>query len=191
MEITFMTGLMGSGKSAKLIEQFKKDKTKRIALAARFDDYTGTRVPIKSRNGQSIEALALNREQSKEIEKLIRLLAYFSKINTIYIDEVQFLTSEQLSSIILQCKLANVNVHLFGLSLTFTGELFRASEWLLQTLPEESIYDIEAKCEEASCDNLADYNARIINGKIARSGSTFVEEKSTYKTLCEKHFFMD
>jgi thymidine kinase len=190
MAITFTTGLMGAGKSKELIEKFRKDPSKRIALAAHLTEKTGTSGIVESRNGWTAKAVYLNKDQVNETIELIKHLIYMKNIDTIYIDEVQFLpkeTVEKIIEVVERCK--DVDVHFFGLSTTFTAEYFESSEFLLNTLPKSNTFYLSRLCEIPVCRNIAEYNGRIVNGKVAREGETFVSEKSTYMALCGTHYF--
>jgi thymidine kinase len=190
MDITFCTGLMGAGKSKRLIEEYRNDQREKIALAVSLIEETGSKGIIESRNGDKISAIYLNKDQHKENIELIEDFVFTNDdIDVIYIDESQFLPKKTIIELIDFSDCFNVTIHFFGLDLTFTGEYFESSKYLLETLPYEKIYRINRKCDITDCENLAQYNARIVNGEIVRTGEIFVQEKSLYLALCEHHFF--
>lgn len=183
MEITFDTGLMGAGKSKKLIEDFKKDKTQKIALAAHLTNKTGTIGKIESRNGSKIRAVYLH----EDIERFVRNLLSMKNIDSIYIDEVQFLTKIQVLDVVHLCYTYNVDVHFYGLSTTFSAEYFESSKVLIQLHSIKFNY-LSMTCQIEDCLEEAEFNGRIIDGKVAREGDTFLVAKSKYLALCKKHY---
>lgn len=188
MHVTFTTGLMGAGKSKHLIEQYNADRSNKIAFVCRINEETGTKGTISSRNGNAIDAINLNRDQEDKIIALVKWYIFEEQIESIYIDEVQFLQKSTVEKII-NLSQFGTNIYFFGLTTTFTDDYFEASEYLLNTLAEFDILYIKTNCEVADCHHEAKHNARIVNGKVARQGETFVEEKQTYMALCTKHYF--
>lgn len=189
MTVTFCTGLMGAGKSKRLIKEYENDQREKIAFAASLTKETGSNGVIESRNGSKIPATYLNKDQHKEIIELIENITFANDVDVIYIDESQFLSKKTIMELIIFSDHFNVPIHFFGLDLTFTGEYFESSKYLLDTLQKENIRRISRQCEIIGCENLAQYNARIINGEIVRTGDLFVQEKSLYLALCRHHFF--
>lgn len=189
MNATFTTGFMSSGKSKTLIEKFNKDESVCIAFAAKLDSETGSLGKIESRNGQSVFALNLNSSNPQEVTKLVKNLLDVPDLETVYIDEVQFLDKVTVSTILNYAIQNNTDIHFFGLDTTFTGELFESSRFLLENLNEEKIERISMKCQHENCEEDAAYNARIVDGKVAREGETFVSSKSKYLAFCKKHYF--
>lgn len=183
MKLKFYTGTMGAGKSKHLIEKFNKDNTRKISLVAHLEKDTKSKGIIESRNGTKIDAYNLNCKNEDEI--IDYLVELFKKnYKTFYIDEIQFLSQATVRRIINLSKELNLNIYFFGLTTTFLQDYFESSAFLLNILPEEDIIYIERTCETEGCTNKATHNARILNGKIVRTGNVFVEEKSKYLALC-------
>lgn len=189
MDINFFTGLMGSGKSKKMIEMIdyfgQKDN---LPLAVSFEKKAGERTFIESRNGDSIEGFCLSENGEGNISFLDTLLERTS-INNIYIDEIQFLSRKALKELLNYLKNKDVNLFLYGLETTFTGSYFESSEYLINNLKKSQIHFIVMNCQTDDCYSKADYNGRIVDGKVAREGAIFVSEKSKYLALCEKCYF--
>ena len=189
MTITFTTGLMGSGKSRNLIKIYKKDKTKKVCFAAHLTNHTGRIGLVESRNGESIYAINLNKDKEDLTEKFLELFVSLTKVETVYIDESQFLSSSTIESIIRLSKEYSFDVHFYGLLTTFTDDLFESSEYLLKKIDQGDIIPLMQFCKMENCGQIAYHNARIIDDRVCREGKTFVEEKSTYLPLCSKHYF--
>lgn len=187
--ITFTTGLMGAGKSKELIERYRNDESVRATLVASLTEKTGTEGKIESRNGEVIPALNIHKDQLEATLGLIMFLVLEFKVTTLYIDEIQFLNKETIKEILTYARYQDITVHLYGLETTFTSDYFESSKYLLEELPEEQVFKISRDCEYEGCGLTAQYNARIVNGRVAREGKTFVEEKNTYLALCENHYY--
>ena len=191
MKVTFTTGLMGSGKSKNLIEQFKKDPTFSTAFSSSLTNKTKTLGTITSRNGDYLPSINLNVEDHEGIIQFIQWLALSGVKETLYIDEIQFMNESTISEILEICIKNELNVHFFGLSTTFTGDYFNSAKYLIENIPSCNIIKIHMKCQNELCENSAEYNARIVEGKVIRTGDTFLENKSTYLSLCGDHYFSD
>lgn len=189
MVATFTTGLMGSGKSKALIEKFKKDNTLCIALSVKLEEKTGTLGIIESRNGQFISSVNINAKEHEKVIKLVKSFFSIQGLKTVYIDEVQFLSKMTLSEILNEAIKNEIDIHFYGLSTTFTGDYFEGSRYLLSEIEPINITNIPMNCQHKNCNSLAEYNARIVNGRVVRNGDTFVEEKSKYLAYCKKHYF--
>lgn len=188
-KITFTTGPMGSGKSAELIELYEKDDTRKICFSASLDKKTGYKNKISSRNGKEIDSISLSiKDEPEKIVKKIVDLILLLDIQTVYIDEIQFFEYITIKEICKIPKEHNIIINLYGLKTTFAGKYFNSSLYLLTVLFDENLREIKMLCQEDNCINFAEHNARIINGKIVKSGETFLEEKSTYKSLCLEHY---
>lgn len=189
MDITFNTGLMGSGKSKKLIDDYLIDPKEKVALSVSLTEDTFSRGKIESRDGRSLRSINLNKDQFKQNISLLEVIIFMTNIQTIYIDESQFLPKKTVEKFVSLSESYHVPIHFYGLDLTFTGELFDSSNHLLTILPSENINRISRSCEAYKCPKKAEYNARIVDGKVSRSGETFVEEKSNYLALCSDHYY--
>lgn len=189
MEILFITGVMGAGKTKKLIEDTKKYPNN-ICFSAKIKESTGTTGFIKSRNGQQIPCININiNENSEKIERLLEFVIPLVNPEKIFIDEIQFLSKDQTKKIIEIISKKNIPLNLYGLSSSFIGDLFESSDYLYKTLNQNNIFKISSMCESKRCIKEASYNARIINERVSREGNLFLEEKSSYKSLCDDHYF--
>ena len=189
MEILFITGVMGAGKTKELIEDTKKYPNN-VCFSIEMKESTGTTNFIKSRNGQQVPCININmNENLKNIERLLKLAISLMNPEKIFIDEIQFLSKNQIKKIIEIVSKKNISLNLYGLSLSFTGNLFESSDYLYKILNQNNIFKISSMCESKECIKEASYNARIINEKVSREGNLFLKEKSSYKSLCDDHYF--
>lgn len=190
MENKFTTGLMASGKSKILIEDYKasiKDGKHVVAFAASTTNKSAYIGQIESRAGTSLKCVYLNNMSNnynlgiifQEIEMGTKLF---------FIDEVQFLDKEFIKMLFSISENYKVEFHFYGLLSTFTGEFFEASKYLIDNLHSDQIKYIEMNCQVENCENKAEHNARIVDGEIVKDGKTFIEQKSNYLSLCNKHY---
>lgn len=187
----FKTGTMGSGKSYDLIrvaKQYERNNIDFLAMKSIIDDREGKdKCIIKSRGiKDTIEGIW--------IQKDMNLLDYFDEqieagrnIKIVIIDEVQFLSVEQiyqLSDIVTE---RGVSVMCYGLKNDFTGKLFPSIAILFAYA--DKIEEIRSICW---CGKCANHNARVINGKVVTKGDIIGIEKGniSYVPLCNKHFKM-
>ncbi|WP_353856845.1 thymidine kinase [Bacillus sp. Bos-x628] len=189
MNITFNTGVMGSGKSKKLIDDYLMDPEENVVLSVCLIEDTFSIGKVESRDGRSLRSINLNKDQIKQNIFLLESIISMTNVQTIYIDESQFLSKETVEKIVSLSTHYHGSIHFYGLDLTFTGELFDSSKHLLSILPPENINRIERSCEVSMCPKIAEYNARIVDGKVSRFGETFVEEKNIYLALCSDHYY--
>lgn len=191
MKEKIYTGLMGSGKSKELISLCNKEKEKFIVLNAVIKGQNGEPDIVTSRNGQSIKSIQLSSDSKVgEIEFFINQIIISTKIKVIYLDEVQFLSAKQVNVIERVCSFYGVDLNFFGLGLDFKAEYFPATQYLLMNLSSDNIIRLPRKCEIEDCNKPAEYNARIVNGKIQRTGQLFESEKALYKALCAEHYYL-
>ena len=104
----------------------------------------------------------------------------------LFVDEVQFLTRED---ILFLCDVAdsrNIDVFCFGLRTDVLGELFEGSKHLFALADE--FEHIETLCEMEGCDGKAVGHIRYINGVREESGQSVAIETGdvTYKSVCRK-----
>lgn len=188
--ITFTTGLMASGKSKELIEKFKKrnDYATSVIFSTHITGKTGSLSRVTSRNGQYLSSIVIQKDDIDESLKVIKD-CIDKGCNTIYVDEIQFLSKDSMKKIISLAEEFKIDLHLYGLLTTFTDQYFESSIYLTEILPRENISYIRMKCQISDCSSSARHNARIFEGKVQRSGDTFVEKKANYMSLCSEHYF--
>lgn len=187
--VQFITGLMGAGKSKKLIEDFNlylKENRNSLILTLSFSKKNFEMTTVESRNSTKASAIAISISNQDRIDKYL-LKQMIINADVVLIDEVQFL-SVDLLMYIYELASEKLQIRFYGLSHTFTGELFEASEKLLEIIPMSSVEVFGIFCEIPECLNIASWNARYINGQIVKTGETFLEAKSTYLAVCDKHF---
>ena len=107
------------------------------------------------------------------------------QIDCILIDEVQFLTKEQIRQI---CKISdelNIPVMCYGIRTDFRGELFEGSAELLALA--DNFIELKTVCD---CGRKAIMVVRLDDeGKVITDGDQIkIGGNDTYKVYCRKHF---
>ena len=178
-EIVFKLGTMSSGKTTALLqlaynyEQIGKNVLViKSAIDKKGEDYIVSRLGISRKVN-----LLLSREESI-------IDSYdLSNIDYIFVDEVQFMTEEQIKELWMISKLKDIPVICYGLKTNFKGELFEGSKALLEVA--DSIIELETICP---CGNYAKFNARYVNGDYTLNGEEVAIDgiDAEYVSLCGK-----
>ena len=176
-KLYFKYGVMGSSKSA-------------IALMTKYNyEQKGFNVlllkpAIDTRDGDMVSSRIGISCKCFKFDKEFDLLQFFkeqnqvNKINGVIIDEAQFCTKKQIEEL---REIANsVSVICFGLKTNFKSELFEGSKRLLEIA--DNISEIKTVCK---CGNKAIINAKVLNGKIVKSGNEIdIGGDEKYISIC-------
>lgn len=182
--VKFYYGAMGSGKTTKMLAMFdtyKRRKKKPIIIKPCLDDREGKFVGwgvTKSRILTVVSPTYYFQDLKTELLEL--------DFKCLFVDEVQFLTRED---ILFLCDVAdrkNINVFCFGLRTSVLGDLFEGSKHLFALADE--FEHIETLCEMDGCDGKAVAHIRYIDGKIDDSENPVAIETGnvSYKSVCRK-----
>lgn len=185
-KLFYKYGTMAGGKSLDLIRTVYNYKERGMNVLV-FKPTTDTRDGIKecviaSRTGSSCNAEWVREEDN--IFKNVNSLTAHMNIDAVFVDEVQFLTCEQIMQLSDIVTRLNIPVLAYGLKNNFKGELFEAIKVLLAYC--DDIQEIRSIC---FCGKRASQNARIINGNIVKHGKEIlIGGNESYIALCNKHF---
>lgn len=102
-------------------------------------------------------------------------------INCILVDEVQFMTKEQVKELWIISKVYDIPVVCYGLKTNFMGELFEGSKAVIELADE--LEELATICE---CGKKAKFNARLINGEYVSDGDVVAIDgiDASYNPLC-------
>ncbi len=162
------------------------------ALDVRFPgDTIGTRIGLKRRADFVVSELDLVSELIEEtIEESLEKTGRRRKIDALFIDEAQFLTSRQVMDLEVVVDDMDIQAFCYGLRTTYTGQPFEGSAYLMNTA--RSIQEISCIC---FCGRKATVNARVENGRIVYRGEPVkidtLEAQNRgcfYIPLCRKHW---
>jgi thymidine kinase len=122
---------------------------------------------------------------------LFALLMERPDVRYVIVDEAQFLQPEQVEQLCRAVDNLGVNVHAFGLKTDFRGEMFPGSRRLLEMADMERELPVPVYCW---CGDRGRFNARIVDGVVARQGEQVLvgdvvaKTDVFYRILCRRHF---
>jgi thymidine kinase len=185
-KVYFKYGVMGSSKSLDLIRaefNYRERGMDTFVITPAID--TRNDGKIKSRVGVSVKAHAISKDEN--IYEIIRNEIKGNKrdIKALFVDEVHFLTIEQIDQLTDVADELFITVICYGLRTDFKSKMFPASKRLLEVADE--IEEIIAMCD---CGRKATYNARFVNGKPALGGRQIHIGDEEYRSFCRKCYKM-
>lgn len=175
-KLVFYYGSMNSSKSAQL-----------IMTAFNFEQQGKKFEIVKSSHDtrdRKIKSRALSIEMDcTPVSQFVELLqiAMEKKPDWLFVDEVQFMTTEMIDTLTLIVDELGINIIAYGLMTNFQGELFEGSKRLVESA--DSIREIKNQC--IYCENKANRNMRLLNGVPVFEGETIQPGgNESYKSLC-------
>ena len=175
-KLYFRYGAMGSSKTANAIMvqyNYQERGQSALLLKPMLDNRDGARV-VGSRSGLTAPC--------RYVEELdqIDLKAY----DCVIVDEAQFLKKAQVQQLVDIVDEMDIPVICYGLRADFQGNLFEGSHWLMAWA--DTIEEIKTVCW---CGRKATMNARVMGGKVVKSGEQIVlGGNESYVALCRKHW---
>lgn len=185
-KLHFINGVMGSGKSLDLIRvayNYKERGMNILIFKPIIDTRDGLEdCIISSRTGASCNAEWIY--ENTEIDFKVAMYLEHMEIDAIIVDEVQFLTNEQIMQLSDIVTRLNIPVLAYGLKTNFKGELFEPIKILLAYCDE--VRSVIGLCW---CGKRANHNARVVEGNIIKYGKEIqIGGNEKYVALCNKHF---
>lgn len=185
-KLYFKHGVMGASKSLDLIRSNFNYRERGLDTLV-FTPTKDTRKEINkitSRTGMSVEAIPILEKNNIFDIAQWQIEIRNRKIKAIFIDEINFLTTQQIEQLADIVDILEVSVLAYGLKNDFQSHLFPATKRLLELADE--IEEIKAMCW---CGKKATQNPRIINDHVVREGEQIqVGGNELYTPLCRKHF---
>lgn len=171
-------GTMNAGKSAQLlIQAFNLEKQgKTLAL---FKSVVDTRdvCMVKSRAlDEERPAIAIGKD---EVGKMYRLVKETNP-DFVFVDELQFMTPEQVK------ELADISINLnkpvfaYGLLLSYTGELFSGTRKAIEC--GYTLHELKMQCD--FCDSKSTHHLLYIDDKVVEDGEQIHVGDQEYKSVC-------
>ena len=138
---------------------------------------------IHSRIGLIADAISV--DTSFDFFEYVQNFKNEKKVDAVLIDEVQFLTKDQVRQI---CKISdtlNIPSMCYGIRTDFRGELFEGSSELLALA--DNLIELKTVCD---CGRKATMVVRLDeSGKVITAGEKIqIGGNDTYKVYCRKHF---
>lgn len=180
-KLYFRFGAMNCGKTTALLQvahNYEEKGLKVIVIKSAID---------KKGNKNIVSRLGIEREVDILIppnEKIMDNIK-LKGVNCILVDEVQFMTKEQIKELWKIAKLKNKPVITYGLKTNFRGELFEGTKAVLELADE-----LEELATICKCGKKAKFNARLVNGKYVYEGDVVAIDgiDAQYEPLCGKCF---
>ncbi len=183
-QLYYRYSTMNAGKSIEVIKvahNYEERGKRPFVLSSGLDDRYG-KGKIVSRIGLERDAVMIYDDTNiltlflEENEK--------EKIDCVIVDECQFLKKHHVEELIEIVDSCNTPVLCYGLKNDFRNELFEGSYWLL--VYADKIEEIKTICW---CGKKATTNARVIDGKIVKTGEQIkIGGNELYIPLCRKHY---
>lgn len=186
-KLHFKYATMNSGKSIDLmrtIYNYEEKGFKALLLKPEVDTKAGEF--IESRIGLRRKVDILIGPNDSIFDKLKGNL---SGVKTIFIDEAQFLTANQIDQLYIVCKSMDLPAICYGLRTDFTLHAFEGSHRLLEL--SDVLEELPTLCK---CGNIARHVGRKLNGQYEQSGETIVIDGSDnyeYVPLCGVCYLTD
>jgi thymidine kinase len=183
-KLYFCYAAMNAGKSTALLQasyNYVEQGMRTLLFTSGLYAEDGIGV-ISSRLGISAEAELY--EAGTDLFARIKDELDQSKVDCVFVDEAQFLTSEQVWQLARVSDRLRVPVMCFGLRTDFQGRLFPGSSELLAIADE--LREIRTICY---CGAKATMVVRQDqSGRVLTAGEQVSIEKSVYVSLCRKHW---
>ena len=181
----FSYSAMNAGKSTVLLQashNYGERGMQTMLFTAKLDNRSSVG-NITSRIGLSEKALTF--ENKDNLFNLVEKGNEKEKISCVFIDEAQFLTSNQVWELSEVVEKFNIPVMCYGLRTDFQGNLFEGSARLLAIADE--LKEIKTICH---CGKKAIMVARLdSDGKVIKEGAQIeIGGNEKYVSLCRKHW---
>jgi len=173
----FRFGAMNCGKTTALLQvahNYEEKGMKVIVIKSSID---------KKGDRNIVSRLGIEREVNLLISPKERIFnnVNLENVNCILVDEVQFMTKEQIKELWIISKMKDIPVICYGLKTNFKGKLFEGSKAVLEVADE--LEELSTICK---CGNKARFNARVVNGEFVSIGEEVAIDgiEASYEPLC-------
>ena len=175
----FRYGAMNCGKTTALLQvahNYEEQGMKVLVIKSKIDKKGNDIVVSRVGISRKVDLLLDLKESIKNKIKL-------DNIDCILVDEVQFMTKDQIKELWIISKLKDIPVICYGLKTNFKGELFEGSKTVIELADE-----LEELVTICKCGKKARFNARVINGKYVSKGDVVAIDgiDAKYEPLCGK-----
>lgn len=187
-KLYFRYGAMNSGKSTHLMQvahNYEERGMKVILIKPATDKKGGDKLVSRLGVERKVDILCL--EKMNIYEEIQKWQEVKFKVNCILVDEVQFMTKEQVDQLFKIAVVLDIPVICYGLRTDFMMEGFEGSTRLL--LLAHSIEEMKTICK---CGRKAILNGRKINGKFVFEGEQLAIDNIDnvqYESLCGHCYF--
>jgi thymidine kinase len=190
LNLKVITGVMTSGKSARLIEEIDKvvNTTDDVYLILKPVRDTRDGAKVKTRkHGRTYPAVLVDHHNT-QLYDLVRL--GIENYSVVFLDEMQFFEPDFIEELIQECSYNDIKVIASGLSKTFKGDYFPTSKILLDRT--DDVEFLVGRCyscgsHTADMDVLMDKDGGIIlDGDIVNPEGSHTGQY--YESICSECF---
>jgi len=190
-KLYFYYSSMNAGKSALLLicnHNYVSNNMHTIIMTPSLDSRNGI-AKVSSRIG--LESAAIMFNQSDNLYDIIIKSNNNSKINCVFIDESQFMTSDQVDQVSDICDNLYIPVIAYGLRTDSNGSLFEGSGRLLAVA--DKLIEVKTMCNAQVCGHYCDKKATMVirldeNGQPIKNGEQIFIGDHEYISVCRKHY---
>lgn len=184
-KLYFNYSTMNAGKSTLLLQashNYRERGMETLLLTAAFDDRAGIG-KIASRIGLEAEAELF--KAGDDLFELVSKVYWGAKLACIFVDEAQFLTTEQVWQLARIADDLSIPVMAYGLRTDFQGLLFPGSEALLAIA--DHLREVRTICW---CGRKATMVVRVDGaGAVVKEGDQVqIGGEESYVSLCRRHW---
>lgn len=186
-KLYFRYGAMNSGKSTVLMqvaynyeERGMNVRILKPAIDSKGDDKLVSRLGVTRKVDYMVK-------RDDDIYENFNKIQNGEKISCVLVDEVQFLTADQIDQLMKIAVLKNIPVICYGLRTDFQTVGFEGAQRLL--LIAHSVEELKTICR---CGKKAIFNGRKIDGIFVFEGEQVAidgEQKVEYESMCAKCYF--
>lgn len=179
-KMKFFHGTMNASKSAQILMQ-----------AYNFERQGKTFVIFKpsldTRDGSFVKSRALNEERpavaiGKSDNGTIYSTAMDIRPDFIFVDEAQFLTSEQVEELAHVAIDFDIPIFAYGLLISYTGELFEGSKRAIEC--GFTLQELKMQCD--MCPSKSTHHLLYVNGVVVSKGNPIHVGDTEYRSVCFK-----
>lgn len=193
-KLRYRYATMESGKSAEILQvNYNYNKIGKKGLLLIPDKDTTSNGMISSRLG--ISAPATKIKETDNIFELVQEKLKTEDISYLILDESNFITVEQADQLGDIVDYLGIDVLAYGLLTDFKTNLFGGSARLVAIQDELEEISVKSVCH---CGKKANFNARVVNGKIAKDGEQVLldpkngeKQEVYYIPLCRKCYKLE
>lgn len=188
--LKFYHGCMSGGKSLQVLALAYNLQTENIPfiiLKSEIDTRDGSNTIHSRAIPEGRQCISVSSKDN--IVDIIKNNSNILNLKYILVDEVQFLTIEQVEQLAYIVDIYNINIYCYGLKTDFKTKLFPASQRLFEIADE--FESIDSYCEYNGMSYKTMFNARlnsegniVVNGKQIEVGGD-----DRYKAISRKEYF--
>lgn len=178
-KLRYIIAPMSAGKSTALLQtsyNYIQRGYKTLVLTSALDDRYGTG-KVTSRIGIDCDAIIIPKDDLSVIQYCIEQIKTDVKIQAVFVDECQFLSTEQIDLLSDIVDNLDIPVFCYGIRTDFMSNLFTGSLRLFEIA--DTIEELKNICK---CGGKAVMNARLVDS----TEKVFIGGNESYDSMCRK-----